>query len=320
MPLERRFESVDPAMVQRGRELLEAVRQEVPSSALRLVPLLDARTGFRFHREAKAIARFGRLDWRWVMLANVSYDLALAYMACSTVALPTPDGPVVARNMDWWPEEKLAAASCALHSVRGGRLEYAIAGWPGSMGVVTGLSGRGFAVVLNAVLSDEKYRLTGYPVLLFLRTVLQDAPNFDQAVEMLSGHRLFTNGLITVVGTANHERVCIERTPSRCFLRWGEGGDPLVTTNSYVALEDTGRNRYGPEIEELFASTGSRYSNLLRLSRDINVKGEGLTTALLYALTDEGVIQSITAQHVVMQPSKQHIDVFVPRRLLASTH
>ena len=41
------------------------------------------------------------------------------------------------------------------------------------------------------------------------------------------------------------------------------------------------------------------------------------TPALLYALTDEQVMQSITAQHVVMQPSRGRIEMFVPRRLLS---
>jgi len=38
------------------------------------------------------------------------------------------------------------------------------------------------------------------------------------------------------------------------------------------------------------------------------------TPALLYALTDEQVMQSITAQHVIMQPSRERIEMFVPRR------
>ena len=206
LPLARRFETVDHDIIAKAVALLEDIRSQMPPAAAKLARLLNLRTWWRFSPEAKAIARYAGLDWRWLMVANVSYDLAVAYLGCSTAALPGADGPVVARNMDWWPEAKLAAASCLLRCVREGRLQYAIAGWPGSIGVVTGLSGRGFGLVLNAVTSGEPAAKTGYPVLLFLRKVLQDAGDFGQAVRMLTRQRLCVGALITVVGTANPQR------------------------------------------------------------------------------------------------------------------
>ncbi len=101
--------------------------------------------------------------------------------------------------------------------------------------MVTGLSARGFAVVLNAVVSEERYRLTGWPVLLFLRRVLQRAEDFDQAVKMIAERTLFMSGLITVVGTENHQRVCIERTPTQAVLRWAQDDVPLISTNAFVS-------------------------------------------------------------------------------------
>ena len=316
-PMDRRFDVVDADTIARAARVLDALRQEIPPKALKLVPLVNARTGYRFGREAKAIGRLAGYDWRWIMIANVSYDLALATMGCSTVALPTADGPIVARNMDWWPEEKLAAASCLLRFVRGGREAFAVAGWPGSMVVVTGMSARGFAVVLNAVLSEEGHSKSGYPVLLFLRRVLEDAAGFDEAVEVLSRKRLFMSGLLTLVGTQNGQRVCIERTPTRAALRWGEDDRPLVTSNSYVAFDDSGRPNRSDEVESLFASTCERYENLQRLAAAIPAGGRGCSETLLTALTDEGVIQDITAQQVIMQPARQRIELYVPRRLLA---
>jgi hypothetical protein len=39
--------------------------------------------------------------------------------------------------------------------------------------------------------------------------------------------------------------------------------------------------------------------------------------ALLYALSDPGVIQEITAQHVIMRPGTGEMRLLVPRRFLA---
>ncbi len=317
-PLEERFDGIDAEMIDRAKALLDAVKGETPAAAVRLAPLFNARTRWRFSREVKAMSRYAGIDWRWLMLANVSYDLLMACMSCSTVALPAPDGPVLARNMDWWPEDKLAAASCITRYVRGGRLRFAIAGWPGSLGVVTGLSARGFAFVINAVLSRQARSVMGYPVLLFLRTVLEDAGGFDEAVSMLSRKKLFTSVLVTVVGTENHQRVCIERTPARAELRWGESDAPLVTTNHYRKLDDPGRGKLEDDAAAFFESTCGRYKRLLQLSERMLTAGEVDTDALLRALTDEDVIQEITAQHAIVQPSRQRIELYVPRRLVES--
>jgi len=315
-PLAERFDVIDAETVARACDMLDAIRGEMPAGVLKLARLVDLRTGFRFHREARALSRLTGVDWRWLMIANVSYSLALSAMGCSTVALATPEGPVVARNMDWLPEDKLAAASCTLGMERDGELQYALAGWPGAMGAVTGLSGRGFAIVLNAVLAEEKPRKTGYPVLLFLRKVLQDATDFDHAVKMLSGKTLVMSGLFTVVGTDNDQRVCIERTPTRAQLRWADGDEPLVTTNTYIAFDDVGKDTRGTDSEEFFDCTCSRYENLLRLAGAIGPEMRGDSATLLTALVDENVRQSITAQHVIMQPRTNRIELYVPSELL----
>ncbi|MFM9960453.1 MAG: hypothetical protein ACKV2Q_04425 [Planctomycetaceae bacterium] len=64
---------------------------------------------------------------------------------------------------------------------RGGELAFANAGWPGAVGIVSGLSARGFAVALNAVGGGSD--MLGYPVLLHLRRVIEEAPDFDGAVD-----------------------------------------------------------------------------------------------------------------------------------------
>ena len=209
----------------------------VPTKARFLAYLLALRTGNRFGREFKAAARLINGDPRDIALANLSYDLVVGALGCSTVVLPTPDGPVIARNMDWWPEGPLARASYVIRCIDGDSWRFSSAGFPGAVGIVTGLSSRGFAVILNAVTSPDPMCKTGYPVLLHLRRVMEDAADFDDALAMLSKQRLTTSALFTLVGTTNDQRVVIERAPKRHALRWGRPAKPLLTTNDYRLLD-----------------------------------------------------------------------------------
>jgi hypothetical protein len=311
-PAADRFADIPREAMDAGKRLLTAVTDVMPRKARWLAPLVRLRTWNRFHAEIVSMAEQVHADWRDIMLANISYDLLIATYGCSTVALATPSGPVVARNMDWWPEDILAQASYLVHCVRGGAMQFVNAGWPGACGVVTGLSARGFAVVLNAVIGPEPYSKLGYPVLLHLRRVLEDAADFDAALRLLSNQRLITSALFTLVGSDNRQRVVIERTPTRHALRWAKNDDPLITTNDYRLL-------FQPETHEgleIYQTTCSRYQALCEFFASQRADREVDDNALLYALSDPRVIQGITAQHIIIRPRTRQIRLFVPRRLL----
>lgn len=313
-PLTERYDQVPDEVFSRGRLLLAAVSAEVPEFARSLEPKIWERTAGRFRDEVAALAKVGEVDPVDLALANVSYDLTLAMIGCSTAALPTPAGPVVARNMDWWPEDLLATASYHWEFCRGDEPLFSIAGWPGAVGAVTGLSRRGFAVVLNAVNCPEGANPAGYPVMLHLRRVLEDASDFRAALAMLRDEPLAAAALITLVGRDNNERVVIERTPTRHALRWGEPGRPLLATNDYRQLFPPRESNEN----EIYRTTCTRYDALLRLFDGTSSLASTEDAALLYALSEPSVIQSITAQHVLMRPSLGELRLFVPRRFLAA--
>jgi hypothetical protein len=294
-----------------SRNLLDAIRKEVPDRAIHLAHLVRLRLLGRFMPEVRAASRRIGADWRYVMIANVSYDLLLSQLGCSTVALATPAGPILARNMDWWPEDLLARASYLIRGERSGKLRVAIAGWPGASGVVTGISANGFALALNAVLAPGGTDYAGYPVLLFLRQVLDQAPSFAAARRWLCQKRLATGALVTLVGRDNSERVVIERTPTRHACREPEGNEPLITTNDYRKMNATPKATM-----PLIDSACSRYDRLLDLLAMVKPMRPVSDEELLYGLTDPGVMQNITAQHVIMRPREDSARLFVPRRFL----
>ena len=128
LPVRERYGRVPAEAYVKGRRLLRAVLKEVPSALRFLADAVRARTQNRFHQEARAIAGVIGEDWRSVMVATILYDLAIYRFGCSTAALPTPEGPVVARNMDWPDEDVLAQTSYLIRMHRGGELVLASAG------------------------------------------------------------------------------------------------------------------------------------------------------------------------------------------------
>ena len=245
LPPEQRFRQLPAGVLDRGRELIDDLRQHLPKGAGGLALAVNARTKGRWRSEAEALADLLGTSWAEVLVANCSYDLALSGFACSAAALATPDGPVLARNMDWSPAGPLARASLLTETryaegPGGGPLTVWNAGWPGGIGVVTGQSSRGFALSLNAVGVAGAPDLLGCPVLLCLRRVLTVARDFADAVVRIRRERLVCGAIVTVVGRTNAERVVVERTPRRSGVLWGEGEEPLVATNHLRVLDAAG--------------------------------------------------------------------------------
>ena len=263
-------------MLPHARQVVELVAAKYPVHAGRA-------------RVAAAVIGIDPLD---LLTANLCYDLLLGLsgMGCSTLALAGTDGPILARNMDWFPEAKVARASRLIAA------EYGVnAGFLGLIGAVTGLSRNGFCVCLNATFGGSDP--DGYPVLLFLRHVLDTATGYRQALDMVASERLMTGGIVTVVGTRNDERAVVERTPRRANVRSAAGAEPLFATNHY---RDLAAAEACPRYDHLSAYAGKHPP--------------------LEVLTSRHVLQTITAQHVVMCPATQTAEMFVPSHLLSADY
>jgi len=311
-PVGQRYANLPPDVVEKGRLLLDELKALAPFGVRLLGDVARLRTRGRFQSEAKALAATLHENWRTVLVANLTYDLAMTQYGCSTVTLATPFGPVLARNMDWYPEDALALTSYLIRAEQNGELVFANAGWPGAIGVVSGLSGRGFGITLNAVRAPGGIDVLGYPVLLHLRRVLEEARDFNEAVERLAHQRLAAGCLITVVGCENDQRVVIERTPREHLIRRPEGDGPLMATNHYRGMHE----EFTPDTVDPTPPFCMRYDALLGFFHDADGTREFDDAELLYTLTDEQVIQDITAQHVIIRPRDNTIRLLVPRRLI----
>lgn len=111
-----------------------------------------------------------------------------------------------------------------------GRIPFASVGWPGFVGVVSGINREGVALVVHGGRAGVP-RPEGVPVVFSLREALSQAHTTDEAVKILSSHEVMVSH-ITIVTDANGRTAVVERAPGHpAHVRWSSA--PLATTNHF---------------------------------------------------------------------------------------
>ena len=268
--------------------------------------LIEKTVGDWPRKEAEAWSKL--LDWPWedILLANCNYDLFMAGgiqpHLCSVLVLPTGDGPMFARNLDWDPRDQLAAASCRLEYSRGGRKLFQAAGWPGSIGAVTGVSEKGFAIALNFP-CDHGGQLDpmGQPVLLLIRSLLEQSGSFRSAVETLCGVRTTSPGIFTLAGADNAEMKVVEHEVERVHVRSAN------IPSGGVCARLAATNHFGGD-----RGYCDRYERLKNQSFPGHDAGIVISDEDAFAAL-ESVKLGITASHVVMRPRLKRLNMRAPK-------
>ena len=136
--------------------------------------------------EMQGIALRANVPLEEVVCGNLYYDALKAVLAgCTAFAVDTPTGPLHARNLDWWSEnDSLRRHTMQSKFVGAPEGEFTTVGWPGFVGVFSGIAPTRFAITLNAVISDEPLQMAA-PVVFALRQVLEEAASFEAALRTL---------------------------------------------------------------------------------------------------------------------------------------
>jgi hypothetical protein len=243
-----------------------------------------------------------------VALCNCYYDalksVLMGVLGCTAFAVDQADGPLHARNLDWWTSNfALARYSAVTHFVGGAAGDFTTVGWPGFVGAFSGIAPGRFAVTLNSVLSLEPAQ-PATPVVFLLRTALERAASFDEALTLLSETPLPCDCLLLLTGTRQGELVVIERTPGRHAVRRGAAGFVCVT-NNYLRLTEGS----GGSTSELQATSCRRYQRVSELI----AKEPPLTEHRCFEyLTDPEVRMGMTVQQMVFRAATGERWVRVP--------
>ncbi len=111
-----------------------------------------------------------------------------------------------------------------------GRIPFASVGWPGFVGVVSGMNREGVALVVHGGRAGTP-KPQGIPVVFSLREALSTAHSTEEAVKTLSSHDVMVSH-ITIVTDSTGRTAVVERAPGvAAHVRWST--TPLATTNHF---------------------------------------------------------------------------------------
>ena len=279
-----------------ARDLLTTYQRDLGLSASLVSEMSRPVVREDYWNEMEGIASRANVPIDDVVCGNLYYDaLKAVLIGCTAFAVDTPAGPLHARNLDWWTEnDSLRRYTMSARFTGAAAGEFTTVGWPGFIGVFSGIAPRRFAVTLNAVISDEPLQAAP-PVVFLLRQVLEEAPDFRSALRLLKEAPLASDSLLLLTGIRAGEMAVIERTPSRAAIRLGESGCIFVT-NDYRTMR-TGLGNVDSELQTTACRRYDRVSALVasRVPQDAD--------HCLNYLSDATVRMGITVQQMVFQAS-----------------
>ncbi|MGZ3418325.1 MAG: C45 family autoproteolytic acyltransferase/hydrolase [Polyangiales bacterium] len=173
---------------------------------------------------------------RFVFLYAV-YDIALSFeksplIGCTTFTVPSTETShsYLARAFDFEAGKVFDEDKVVFLVREPGKIPFASVGWPGFVGVVSGMNREGVAIVVHGGRAGTP-RPQGIPVVFSLREALSTAHDTDEAVKILSAHEVMVSH-ITIVTDAKGKTAVVERAPGvPAFVRWSTA--PLATTNHF---------------------------------------------------------------------------------------
>ncbi|MEZ4385679.1 MAG: C45 family peptidase [Nannocystaceae bacterium] len=143
-----------------------------------------------------------------------------------------------------------------------GKYPFASVGWPGLVGVVTGINARGIFVALNPARTDDPPE-DGMPLAIALRQVLEEADTLEQALEILKEAPLRSSGAVLIGDGIQRKAVVAELSPRTKEERRQVRGDAtsLVWVTNHLLHEPFDRDAQNDRIRRYTAS-GYRFDRL----------------------------------------------------------
>ena len=300
-----RWQNVDMKAV---RKLVAAAHEELDAIyhgwQLQLALRAAAVIGFTYRRhefiqEIDGIADRAGITREQLLLLNLSYDLGscsvdLPGMNGCTGALfhsPEHNSVCIARTMDWSFPSSIIKHS-TLYRFKAGSRETLSVGFPGFVGVVSGMTNTGLAITLNQAFLAQVPNIA-MPVPWLVRYALEVCDTHNEAVSLLTQTPAASSGFYLV--TDGTKGSLIESTGSEDTVTPMLRNEPLVIANHFLDDEAPEEREWGDSFE--------RYATLDKAIR---------STGPQKALCVEPVEHGNTAHQLILNPRHGRLQVRMP--------
>lgn len=189
---------------------------------------------------------------------------------------------------------------------------FASVGWPGMIGVLSGMNETGLTVTINAAKSDIPTS-SATPISILTREILQYASTIDEAFAIAQKRKTFVSESILIGSAKDGKAAIIEKSPEKTALFFGKEKELLVCTNHYQS-EDFAQDKRNMENIQTSDSPYrfARLEELIKGNHPMDVtkaasilrNRKGMQDADLGLANEMAINQFIAHHSVIFQPKK----------------
>lgn len=220
---------------------------------------------------------------------------------------------LIGRNFDFYVGEAFAENKLVSFYAPEKGYGFASVGWPGMIGVLSGMNETGLTVTINAAKSAVPTG-SATPISILTREILQYASTIDEAYAIARKRKTFVSESILIGSAKDGKAAIIEKSPEKTALFTGNEPDRLICTNHYQseAFSKDERN-----VENIRTSDSpyrfARLEELLNENLPIDASKaasilrnhQGLQNADLGLANEMAINQFIAHHSVIFQPEKR---------------
>ena len=220
---------------------------------------------------------------------------------------------LIGRNFDFYVGDAFAENKQVAFYTPDQGYKFASVGWPGMIGVLSGMNETGLTVTINAAKSAVPTG-SATPISILTREILQYASTIDEAFAIAKKRKTFVSESILIGSAKDGKAAIIEKSPEKTVLFKGKESDRLISTNHYQSGEFSKDER---NMENIRTSDSpyrfARLEELINENMPIDASKaasilrnhKGLQDADLGLANEMAINQFIAHHSVIFQPEKR---------------
>ena len=220
---------------------------------------------------------------------------------------------LIGRNFDFYVGDAFAENKLVTFCAPSNGYKFASIGWPGMIGVLSGMNEAGLTVTINAAKSAMPTS-SATPISILTREILQYASTIDEALAIAQKRKTFVSESILIGSAKDGRAAIIEKSPEKTVLFNGKEKDRIICTNHYQSEAFAKDERNMENIRT--SDSPYRYARLEELISENQPMNPVKAASILrnhkgrqnadLGLANEMAINQFIAHHsVIFQPEKQ---------------